>query len=151
MKARASLRYTGGMDFPLVISPDGKLGYLPIHKCASTTYNFHFQRRLGWGRSWREGLIMPMTDTVFDPDPEEILVIIRDPEERMNSAIRQEGAYDPSNPHFWSVDQFLTDWERFRDRMTFVYIEDVPVWCWRHGLLATDDRLNPSDSGSDTI
>jgi hypothetical protein len=130
------------MDIPLVISPDGKLGYIPIPKCASTTYNFHFQRRLGWGRAWRDGLIMPMKDTVFNPDPEEILVITRDPEERLRSAERQEGPYDPDNPHFWPIARCLRDWWHMEDRMTFVDVDDVPAWLQANDLPTTDDRLN---------
>ena len=137
----------------MCVSPDGDLAYLPVHKCASTTYNFHFQRRLGWGRAWPADAAVAVTalkDYVPDPDPSEILVITRDPVQRWVSGMKQIdfwtapswGAVPWDDPHLWPVGRFLSQWPQFGDRFVFHDMNDVDSWLSKHGLPSTEDHLN---------
>jgi hypothetical protein len=93
----------------LCVSPDGRLAYLSVHKNASTTLNFHFQRRLGWGRAWPEWFSpgAKVKDLVVDPDPEEVLVVTRRDPDRFFSGLatidfsHHWAAAPWDDPHLW--------------------------------------------------
>jgi len=134
----------------LCVSPDGRLAYLSVHKNASTTLNFHFQRRLGWGRAWPEwfGQASGLKDRVVDPDPEEVLVVTRrDPDRFFSGLATIDYSHDWAaapwdDPHLWPLGRFLAQWQQFEDRFVFVDIDDINGWLVGHGLPPTDDRLN---------
>ena len=134
----------------LCVSPDGRLAYLSVHKNASTTLNFHFQRRLGWGRAWPANASVRVTDLkdyVPDPDPEQILVVTRRDPDRFFSGVHTIGdpdwdQIDWDDPHVWPLGRFLAPWQHFADRFVFVDMDSINVWLAQHGLPTTNDRLN---------
>jgi hypothetical protein len=140
-------------DIPLLLSPDGALGYIPIHKNASTTYTFHFLRTLGWGRAWPKGSVGErVKDWVPNPDPTKILVITRREPDRFFSAMHtmnhpEWDAINWSDQHVWPVGRFLVPWMRFHDRMEFVDVWDVPAWLIDNGLPVANDHRNAATLG----
>jgi len=137
------------LDVPLYCSPDGEFGYIPVHKCASTTYKYHFYHRLRWDRAWRKGSLGESASRWWpNPDPRKILVITRPEPDRFLSGLHTMNHTAPwaevdwDNQHVWPIPRFIADWQHFYDRMEFVDMHDVPAWLERHGLPATQERRN---------
>jgi len=146
------------INIPLHMSPDGLLGYIKVHKCASNTHTNWLINERGWGRAWSPGSRMHTLDNGphRSPSPSSLLVLVRDPVDRWLSAVGTLGRfkYDPAvvatvqryhdthddlftknmNQHFWPYTWFLDEWSRFADRMDLVDIVNGWDWFESHGV-----------------
>jgi hypothetical protein len=140
---------------PLLTSPEGDVGYIKIHKCASNTHSNWLKMERGWKRSWRPGtrvwnLHSDRKSSRRNPNPERIVVLVRDPIDRWVSAVGTMGGFKYNseiisrvntyhathddlytknmNQHFWPYSWFVWDWRQFYDRMEFIDIADG--WGW---------------------
>lgn len=133
---------------PLLTSPDGRLGYIKIHKCGSNTYYLHLMRKERWLRSFRKDSgFSTRSGFRADPNPERIIVIVRDPIERWISGLVQVGGSQVNaeilylakdspevythrrNQHLWPYTWFLWEWEPlFGDRFEVVLLSDAADW-----------------------
>jgi len=151
---------------PLFTDPANQLGYIKIHKCGTNTYARHLRQRLDWHRSWSTDFRTAAKHQP-SPNPEKILVIVRDPVERYISGMVQIGGscYNDRiaqnvishqgplythkrNQHVWPFTWFLSEWMRFEDRFEIVDIRDASDWFVSNGveLPPTGERhrnLNP--------
>lgn len=139
-------------DLPLYTDVENRLGYLRVYKCGVTTYTKHFDN-LDWKHSWVSGSRFDLKYREApkyrpDPDPEKILVIVRDPIDRYVSGILEIGGLKlfqdivaqtetitrNDDLHLWPFTWFVNEWDCFLDRMEFVDIKKVPAWLSANGV-----------------
>ncbi len=154
---------------PLFLDPTGKLGYIKIHKCGSNSFANWLRVNQQWERAWPEGtrvknLNRGRVKTVESPNPDEILIVVRDPAKRYVSGIEQIMGHKFRHdilktildfaPEVWTKNWnqhvapytwFVERWWQFADRMTFVDIADAHDAFRERGVEMEDRHNNAAD------